>query len=250
MGERVWDRFLTEQDKAHLETITRDRRVGFGTRPALLLIDLYRGVFGDEPQGLLEGVKDWPGHCGMAGWDALPHIQRVLATAREVGIPVIHITGLHPADSGVVGWNEAAHRGAPRRVDDPVMADRVRRQLDIVDEVAPLPGEVVLRKTSPSVFWGTPLAGHLNYLDVDTLIVCGESTSGCVRASVVDGCTYRYRMTVVEEGVFDRHQACHAINLFDLHQKYADVLPLAEVVDYLQRWKAEQAPAPELAAVR
>jgi nicotinamidase-related amidase len=250
MGERVWDRFLTEQDKAHLGALTRDSRVGFGTRPALLLIDLYRWVFGDAPQSLLEGVKDWPGYCGMAGWEALPHIQRVLATAREIGIPVIHVTGLHPADSGVPGWHESAHRDTPRSAPSPAMAERVRRGLDIVDEVAPLPGEVVLRKTSPSAFWGTPLAGHLNYLDVDTLIVCGESTSGCVRASVVDGCTYRYRMIVVEEGVFDRHQACHAINLFDMHQKYADVRPLAEVLDYLHRWQAERAPAPELAAVR
>jgi maleamate amidohydrolase len=252
MGERVWDRFLTEQDKAHL-ALSRDRRVGFGSRPALLFIDLYRWVFGDEPEGLLEGVKRWPGHCGMAGWEALPHIQTLLHTAREVGIPVIHVTGLHPADCGVPGWHEAAHRDATRPTTvDPAMADRVRRQFDIVDEVAPMPGEVVLRKTSPSAFWGTPLAGHLNYLDVDTLLVCGESTSGCVRASVVDGCTHRYRMMVVEEGVFDRHQACHAINLFDMHQKYADVIPLAEALDYLRRWQAERATAaaPTLAAVR
>jgi maleamate amidohydrolase len=252
VGERVWDPFLTEQDKAHLATLSRDQRVGFGSRPALLFIDLYRWVFGDEPEGLLEGVKRWPGYCGMAGWEALPHIQTLLATARGVGIPVIHVTGLHPADCGVPGWHEAAHRDAQRPArSDPAMADRVRRQFDIVDEVAPIPGEVVLRKTSPSAFWGTPLAGHLNYLDVDTLIVCGESTSGCVRASVVDGCTYRYRMMVVEEGVFDRHEACHAINLFDMHQKYADVVPLADALDYLRRWQAERAAAaPALAGVR
>ena len=74
----------------------------------------------------------------------------------------------------------------------------------------PLPGEAVLRKLSPSAFWGTPLVGHLNQLGVDTVIACGESTSGCVRASVVDGCTARSRMVVVEEGVWDRHEAPHA----------------------------------------
>jgi nicotinamidase-related amidase len=243
MADRVWDRFLTEQDKAHL-AMSRDRRVGFGSRPALLFIDLYRWVFGDEPQPLLEGIKDWPGYCGMAGWNSLPHTQKLLQTAREVGIPVIHITGLHPADAGVLGWNESAHREAPRSASpDPAVQDRVRRQFDIVDELAPIPGEAVLRKSSPSAFWGTPLAGHLRYLDVDTLIVAGESTSGCVRASVVDGCTHRYRMMVVEECVFDRHEACHAINLFDMHQKYADVVPLADALDYLRRWQAERAPA-------
>ena len=113
------------------------------------------------------------------------------------------------------------------------------RKYDIIEQVEPLPGEAVLRKSSPSAFWGTPLAGHLNQLGTDTIITCGESTSGCVRASVVDGCTYRFRMIVAEECVFDRHEAAHAINLFDMHQKYADVLPLAQVVQYLHSWRAE-----------
>ena len=240
MGERVWDRFLTDQDRAHVAA-SRDRRVGFGERPALLLIDLYRWVFGDAPTPLLEGIKDWPGYCGMAGWDALPHIQRLIAGAREAGIPVVHVTGLHPDDAGVMGWNEAAHGGGRQTSDDPLARDRVRRMYDIMPEVAPIAGEAVLRKTAPSAFWGTPLAAHLNHLRVDSLIVAGESTSGCVRASTVEGCTYRYKMTVVEECVFDRHQACHAINLFDMHQKYADVLPLEEVLGFLRDYAGRAA---------
>ncbi|HIM37650.1 MAG TPA: isochorismatase family protein, partial [Dehalococcoidia bacterium] len=74
----------------------------------------------------------------------------------------------------------------------------------------------------------------------DTIIACGETTSGCVRASVVDGCTNRYRMIVAEECVFDRHEAAHAINLFDMHQKYADVLPLADILEYIAVWRASQ----------
>jgi nicotinamidase-related amidase len=95
-------------------------------------------------------------------------------------------------------------------------------------------GEVVLRKTTPSAFNGTPLVHHLVSLHIDTLIVAGESTSGCVRASVVDGCSYRFRMIVAEDCVFDRHQATHAINLFDMHTKYADVLSLAEIQGHLR----------------
>ena len=225
---RVWERFLTDNDRAHL-AVARDRRVGFGQRPALVLVDLYRWVFGDEPQPLLEAVKTWPGSCGLAGWQALPSIQRLLALARELGLPVVHLTGLD--DAGMPGWNEAIHRDTGRGHADPSSdgLDRRRRRYQIVDQVAPLPGEVVLRKTAPSAFWGTPLAGHLNYLGVDTLIVAGESTSGCVRATVVDGSSYRFRVIVVEDCVFDRHEAAHAINLFDMHTKYADVLPLSEV---------------------
>jgi nicotinamidase-related amidase len=139
------------------------------------------------------------------------------------------------ADAGMPGWSEAAHRDSPPRAatTDPAALDRARRAPEIVQELAPIAGEVVLRKSSPSAFWGTPLVGQLNLLGVDTLIVAGESTSGCVRASVVDGCTNRYRMQVVEECVFDRHEAPHAINLFDIHQKYADVISLSQALEHL-----------------
>jgi maleamate amidohydrolase len=227
MSGRIWDPYLTQSDRDHLAQ-SPDKRVGFGVRPALLLVDLYRAVFGDKPEPLLEAIKTWPSSCGMAGWNALPHIQRLLGAARSAGIPVVHITML--SDSGMVGWFDAAHRDAPQRTAasaDAAVLDRKRRSAEIVDEVKPEPGEVVLRKTAPSAFWGTPLAAHLNFHKIDTLIVCGEATSGCVRASVVDAASFRYRVQVVEECVFDRHEATHAMNLFDLHQKYADVIPLA-----------------------
>jgi maleamate amidohydrolase len=241
----VWDRFLTEQDKAHLAN-SRRRPVGFGERPALLFIDLYRWVFGDRPQPLVEAIKTWPGSCGPAAWQSLPYLQELLALARETGIPVIHLTGLEDAQSGVVGWNEAIHHDSGQRYSnlDAAAEERRLHRFDIVDEVAPIAGEAVLHKASPSGFWGTPLAAHLNHLGVDTLIVGGESTSGCVRATVVEGATYRYRVIVVEECVFDRHEAPHAINLFDMHQKYADVVPLAEVTRHLREWRARQAGEP------
>ena len=235
MAERVWDRFLTEQDKAHVAT-KPPKPIGFGKKPALLLIDLYRWVFGDKPQPILESIKSWPGSCGLAGWNAIPHIQALLRTAREVRMPIVHITGL--ADAGVDEWS--FRRDGDRNQLSSEARERRRHKFDIIDEVEPLAGEAVLRKLSPSAFWGTPLIGHLNQLGIDTVITCGESTSGCVRASVVDGTTYRFQMIVVEECVFDRHEAAHAINLFDMNQKYADVLPLAEVVKYLRSWRAEQ----------
>jgi nicotinamidase-related amidase len=230
---RVWEPFLTDNDRAHL-AVARDRRVGFGQRAALILVDLYRGVFGDEPQPLLEAVKTWPGSCGLAGWQSLPSTQRLLGLARESTLPIVHLTGLD--DAGMLGWSEAAHHDAGRgnltSTQDGL--DRRRRRYQIIEEVAPIAGEVVLRKAAPSGFWGTPLAGHLNYLGVDTLLVAGETTSGCVRATVVDGCSYRFRMIVVEECVFDRHESAHALNLFDMHNKYADVLPLDEVETWLR----------------
>jgi nicotinamidase-related amidase len=245
--ERVWDRYLTEADRASL-TGKADRRVGVGAKPALLMIDLYRGAFGNRPG---EGDPgEWPGACGPTAWEALPHIQTLLTAARAAKLPVLHVTGLHESESGVPGFSEAAHRDYGSRGGSLTGAalDRYLHRYDVIPELAPIEGEVLLKKASPSVFWGTPLAAQLTYLGVDTVIVAGESTSGCVRASVVDGCTNRFRMQVVEECVFDRHEAPHAINLFDLHQKYADVIPLEQALDYIESASGSSRPRRETAA--
>ena len=227
--ERVWDAYLTDQDRALLE-VRGDRRKGVGSRPALLLVDLYRWVFGDKPEPLLSAVQTWPGSCGPAGWATLPHTQRLLAEVRSAGLPVIHVTGLDE----ITGWRDSTPAGALYTDPSPEARERRARRYDIVDEVAPIPGEVVLRKSAPSAFWGTPLVGHLRFLDVDTLLVAGESTSGCVRATAVDGRSNRFNMVVVEECVFDRQEASHAISLFDLDQKYADVIGVDDAIAYVR----------------
>jgi maleamate amidohydrolase len=244
---RVWDAYLTEQDRAHVERAGHGPR-GWGQRPALLLVDLYRWVFGDEPQPLLEAVERWPASCGLAGWEALPHIQRLLAAAREAGVPVVHATGLHESESGLVGWSDNPRSRAAKSGYMGGASERDARIYDIMPQVAPVAGEALVRKASPSPFFGTPLVGHLTGLGVDTLIIAGETTSGCIRASVVDACTHRYSVVVPEECVFDRHEAAHAINLFDMHHKYADVLPLTEVLAWVDAWQAPQGYATKEAA--
>jgi maleamate amidohydrolase len=232
---RVWDQFLAPEDSATLKE--RPHQVwGYGKRPALVLIDLYRWVFGDSrPSSVKDAMAEWPGTCGPQAWDAIPHLQRLLAASREAGIPIAHVTGLDPSQSGVPGWSNAGKRESEDYVLDPSKADRLRRRFDIVDQVAPLPGEAVLRKAAPSGFFGTLLMSHLHANDVDGIILVGESTSGCVRATCVEGRSYRFKMTVVEECVFDRHKTAHAMNLFDMHQKYADVLGVDEVVAHLEK---------------
>lgn len=232
---RVWEQFLTAEDAATLTE--RPHQVwGFGQRPALVLIDLYRWVFGDSrPASVLAAMADWPGTCGPQAWAAIPHLQRLLGAARAAEIPIVHVTGLHPSDSGVAGWSTRGTKETVSAAVDPAMADRVRRRFDIIDEVKPLAGEAVLRKAAPSGFFGTLLMAHLHALDVDGIILAGESTSGCVRATCVEGRSYRFKMTVVEECVFDRHQTAHAMNLFDMHQKYADVLGIDDVVGHLEK---------------
>jgi nicotinamidase-related amidase len=156
--------------------------------------------------------------------------------ARAADIPIIHLTGLDEQESGIAAWS-ARRGGRGSLPKTPQEQERHRRRYDIVEQAAPLPGEVVLKKTAPSAFFGTPLAAHLFAAGIDTLIVCGESASGCVRASVVDGCSYRLHMIIVEECVYDRHEAARAINLFDMDQKYGDVLALAEVCAWIKEFK-------------
>jgi nicotinamidase-related amidase len=227
----VWDKFLSEQDKAHLKIVGEGRKIGWGTRPALLLIDNYRGVVGYEREDLLKAAKTNKSAVGLAGWRALEAQQKLLAVGRELDLPIIHITGM--AEGNMPGWgycvSHPEQRGALR---GPVPMRAA--EYAIVDEVAPTEHEFTLAKVAPSAFWGTPLIALLNFLDVDTLVVGGESTSGCVRASVVDAASCRFRVVIAEECVYDRHEACHAINLFDMNQKYADVLPLQEVLHHLQ----------------
>ena len=228
---RVWDAFLTPQDKA-VDAARPRSRFGFGERPALLLVDLYRGVFGDAPVALPEALQEWPGSCGLAAWEAVPHIQRLLAAARKTNIPIFYSTDMDMYGTPLLNWTRSRLRKG-NALDSVEMAARRARMNDIIDEVAPLPGEVVIAKASPSVFAGTPLLGQLTARHIDTILVAGESTSGCVRAAVVDGATQRFNMIVAEECVFDRTQASHAINLYDMNAKYADVLPVDEIIAHL-----------------
>jgi len=106
---------------------------------------------------------------------------------------------------------------------------------EIVAEIAPRDGDVVIRKQKPSAFFGTPLIAMLNEVHADTVLVTGCTTSGCVRASAIDAFSYNFRVCVIEECVFDRGQASHKINLFDMNAKYADVILLNEAVEYIKR---------------
>jgi len=227
-----WENYLSERDKIHDQQWGKTELSGFGEKPALLLIDMYYSVVGLKREPIFESMKTWPGSMGLEGWEAVDKTAELLAVARECGIPVIHIKGLQ---AGIKPW---VHR---KRGPSKLSPEMQQKGTQICDEVAPIAGEVVLEKTAPSAFQGTPLTFHLQSLGIDTLICCGESTSGCVRASVVDGATHRFKMGVVSECVYDRTEASHYMNLYDMHQKYADVIDLDMAKSYL-REKATSAP--------
>jgi maleamate amidohydrolase len=227
----VWDPYLTEQDREHLKLWGKQELNGFGSKPALLVIDDYYSVVGHERKPILESIKDWPMSCGLEGWEAIDRTADLLAIARGCDVPVIYARGL---DGFPSSWARPKSGVSPR-MDISHLAPEIQAMSnEIIAEVAPMPGELVIEKAAASAFHGTPLLFHLIALGIDTVIVVGETTSGCVRATVVDACTFRFRVGVVEECCFDRTQAAHAINLFDMHQKYADVIDIPQTEEYFR----------------
>jgi nicotinamidase-related amidase len=114
------------------------------------------------------------------------------------------------------------------------MSDTWTKGNEIVAEIAPQNGDIVVRKQKPSAFFGTPLTSMLNEVHTDSVLVTGCTTSGCVRASVIDDFSYIYKVSVIEECVFDRLIASHKVNLFDMNAKYADVIPLSDAIEYVR----------------
>jgi nicotinamidase-related amidase len=197
------------------------RKTSVGANAAVLAIDLYNKAYlgGDRP--VIEVDREFSGSCGENAWTALPPTQALFAAARRAGVPVIYTT--RHVDTGGV---QSTNRNFGRLADD---------IYDIKAELAPAPGELVIYKERASAFFGTPLIAHLQMKGIDSLIICGESTSGCVRASTVDAYSYGFHNTVVEECTYDRSTITHKVNLFDLHHKYADVMHIEEVLAHLDR---------------
>lgn len=228
-----WEKFMTERDKMHDQARGKKEPFGFGEKPALILIDFYYGALGLTRQPLMEQIKTHPGGMGLEGWAAVDQTKILLEAARNNNIPVVHVTKLDR--DNVVGWaNRVGRRKQVGFAETKMSEELKRRSAEIVAEVAPIEGELVIRKAAPSAFNGTVLPYMLQSWGIDTLIACGESTSGCVRATVVDGTTHSFRMGVVEECTFDRTEMSHWVNLFDMNAKYADVIKLAEAVAYFE----------------
>jgi nicotinamidase-related amidase len=167
---------------------------------------------------------------------ALEHIKTLIERARAKGLPVIYTTGERRADNWDAGsWRWKSTRGeeAGGGPDNAVDGN------EIVAMIAPGPKDIVIRKQKPSGFFGTNLASYLTLLGCDSVVVVGTTTSGCVRATVVDAFSLNYRVALAEEGCFDRSEASHALSLCDMHAKYADVVPTAEILSYFDRLPAE-----------
>ena len=199
------------------------KTIGFGSRPALLIIDVQYRTVGTHPMPFDEAVQEFPTSCGQAGWDAVKNIGRILEVFRANGWPVLypHVAPKKAYDSGRLGAKVPGIMSIPER------------GYDFVEQVGPAEGDVLVPKRHPSAFFGTPLASYLIDVGADSLVVTGCTTSGCVRSSVADAFSFNFRVAVPSDAVYDRSPVVHEVNLFDMAQKYADVAPTADVLETL-----------------
>jgi nicotinamidase-related amidase len=224
----IWDDAITERDKLVLKACGYGRVRGLGKRPALVVIDMNYNWVGDRREPVLESIKRIRHSCGEEAWDAVSVVRKLMDKARQKNIPVIYTTGF-----GAETNYESKRRPWKNHRHEEDETKSFSQRMEIVKEIAPQRSDIVIHKPKPSGFFGTPLQSVLNDYGVDTLLVTGGSTSGCVRATVVDAFSFNYFVAVVEEGTFDRIQLSHKANLLNMSIKYADVMKAEQVASYL-----------------
>lgn len=193
-------------------------RVGFGRTPALILVDFAEAYF-DKDCDLYAGVEA-----------ALASALRIREVAHAVGIPVV-LTEVSYQKGGING-GRFFEKAKPLKA-----FVKGERTAEFAGGLVPRPDEIVVTKQYPSAFFGTSLASTLTAGGIDSVILTGLTTSGCVRATCVDAMSHGFVTSVVREACGDRHAAPHEANLFDMNAKYADVVSEAEIVAYLESLK-------------
>jgi maleamate amidohydrolase len=223
--KKPWDGIISAEELRAYDAAGFGRPSGVGRRPALIIIDVQYRTTGTTPKPFWEAIKEYPTSCGDLAWAAMKNIAALLAEFRRQGWPVLY--------PHVAPKNKATDSGRlAEKV--PAIMDIPARGYQFPAEIAPREGDVLIPKKHPSAFFATPLASHLIDLGADTLVVTGCSTSGCVRGSVMDGFAYNFKCVVPHDAVYDRSATSHAVNLFDMAYKYADVAATEEVIAMLK----------------
>jgi nicotinamidase-related amidase len=219
----VWDDVIPADERAQYERAGWGGIVGFGDRPALVVVDMYNAFVDPE----------YPFSSATAPATALT-IRSVLAAFRRAGRPVFFTRARPEQTAAARGrWKVTATTQDPR-MQSPAA-------YEIWPDLAPVAGEAVIEKTYPSAFFGTTLASQLVFHGIDTLVVTGTVTSGCVRGTCLDAFNLNYRVVVPQDCVCDRGDVSHKVALFEIHMKYGDVVEAADVLEYVDRLSATAA---------
>lgn len=220
---RPWDNIIGQDEIDAYNAAGFGKSSGLGKRPALLIIDVQYRTVGTTPMPFWQSIEEFPTSCGQVGWNAVTHIKSLLNYFRKRKWPV-----LYPYVAPKMNFDQGR---LAEKV--PALMGVAEKGYEFVADIAPQPEDILLPKKHPSAFFGTPLVSYLVDKNVDTLVVTGCTTSGCVRGSVVDGFAYNFRIVVPHDAVYDRSDTSHAVNLFDMSAKYADVMTTSETLSRL-----------------
>ncbi len=216
---KEWLKGVPEDERRAYEKAGFGGQIEIGENTALIVIDVTYGFCGDPGQTLDEAIAKYSTACGPVSWESMPRIARLIEMFRELDRPVIY-TRSAPDDTPFSGRATKSKR----------IAKNLAPEHNVIpDDIKPRADEWVLEKTKASAFFQTPLASYLVRQKIDTVVVCGVSTSGCVRASVVDCFSNGFPTLVVDDCCFDRSNYAHCANLFDMNAKYASVVSLDEL---------------------
>ncbi|TFD56965.1 isochorismatase family protein [Cryobacterium sp. Hh7] len=218
----IWDAIVPQDELDLLQQRGFGGAVTLGERPCLIVIDVVMSFLGRRPGD--ETGEQFATGCGKVGWDRLPTIVKLLDAARTTGLARVLTKG-SPDAAAMVG-------GAIKLSADPHIARRTH-SAGFPVEIEPRADEFVLEKTKASAFFLTPLLTFLHQHNVDSIILVGTTTSGCVRATAVDAASFGYPVVVVEDACFDRSPFAHAANLFDIEMKYGSVVTSDELLQML-----------------
>jgi len=212
------------------------KRCGWGANPALLVVDATYGFCGRERKPILESIAEQRRSCGKDAWDAVGQIAALIGQARLAMIPVVFSAMEDPSSPEYEpGLWAAKNRRGGEGLSAPMMGEKGDNQ--IVMDIAPRPGEMVFSKNKPSLFAGTGLLPYLIARKIDSLIICGGTTSGCVYTTAVDGFSNNFKIAVVADGSFDRIQTAHWLFLLDIDFKYGDVVTCDATLKYLKSFE-------------
>jgi len=225
-GQKPWDGVIPAEDiDSFNQPELHYRSMSAGMRPAVIVVDMTREFV----------YSEYPSAFSDTALPAAAAIATLLEVARSADLPIFYTKtfadpaySARPAERG--RWKMATGTGGPTRPDGLAPGDV------IVDELAPQPDDIVFHKGfQPSGFHSTRLGPCMVQADRDTAIVAGISTSGCVRATLLDAFQFGFHCVVPFECVADRSQLSHKVNLFDMHMKYADVVSLDETIEYIEK---------------
>jgi len=222
--DHCWKDVIPADDLKLYSPYARETYVGPDV--AFLAIDLYNAVYRGGAGRPVDLDAQYPNSCGLYAHRAIEPTKMLFAAVRRAGLQVFYCTQETRPNNRPVG------AVSTRRTME--LPSEAIDKYGIYPEFAPEPRDVIITKQRASIFNGTPLFSHLSLLGIQSLIACGECTSGCVRASVVDAYSSGFHVSLVEECTFDRAELTHKVNLFDLHHKYVDVMHVDEVVAHLE----------------